>query len=291
MAALFRPHRIAGAALYAPDYGEVGVTANSSQTMGAFVGAAAAAVVVAASSAVAMGAFVGASSASVGVAANSSVSMGEFTSLATATTDINANAAIAMGAFASSSQAEVTGTAIDPGEPVTVEEAKLAARFEGDELDAYIAGAISAARAQAEQITGRVYRRRVFRFEMSSWPASGQSFSVHAPDLCEITYWGANGWQQLSPSAFEFAGMGGGAEIAPALGAAWPELAPKALGARVRVDFTAGPTDRAEVDAAVKLYIKAQVAAWLNSPEAVADKDLQPSPLIARLLDAERLWC
>lgn len=179
----------------------------------------------------------------------------------------------------------------DPGEPVTVDEAKQAARFDGDELDAFISGVISAARAQAEQITGRVYRRRVFSFELSSWPAPGHRFAVHEPDACEISYWGASGWQQLSGSAFEFDGVGSGAEIAPALGSDWPALAAKALGARVRVDFTAGPTDSARVDETVKLYIKAQVAAWLNSPEAMADKDLQASPLIARLLDAERLWC
>lgn len=270
MTALFRPHRIAGAALYAPDYGAVGVTANSAITMGTFVAA---------------------GTASVGVTANSSLTMGEFTSSSSGSTDVNANASVSMGAFTSMATAAVTGTAIDPGEPVTVDEAKDAARFYGDELDAFIAGAISAARAEAEQITGRVYRRRVFSFKLPGWPVPGHRLAVYEPDLCEISYWGASGWQQLSASAFEFEGIGSGAEIAPALGGSWPALATKALGARVKVDFTAGPMDRTEVDDAVKLYIKAQVAAWLNNPEALVAGDLKASPLLTGLLDAERLWC
>lgn len=178
----------------------------------------------------------------------------------------------------------------DPGEPVTLDEAKLAARVDGAELDPFILGVIAAARAQAEQITGRVYRQRHFRFELEDWPEDGHRFTVHEPTACEVSYWNGTGWQQLVGSAFEFDGIGSAAEIAPALDTSWPALARKAVGARVKVDFTAGPASRDNVDEAVKLFIKAHVAAWVDNPQALSSKQVELSPLLNHLLDEQRLW-
>lgn len=176
-------------------------------------------------------------------------------------------------------------------EPVTVAESKLAARIDDADLDLYIAAAISAAREHAEHITGRTYRRRVLRTELADWPAAGHSFSVHDPSGCEISYYSPTGWQVLDTAAFEFAGIDNGAQVAPALDTTWPELGRRALGARVRIDFTAGPASPDDVPEQVKLYIKAQVAAWADNPSGLIAGNLQPHPFLERLLDAEVLWC
>ncbi|MFG6457871.1 head-tail connector protein [Roseateles sp. BYS96W] len=176
-------------------------------------------------------------------------------------------------------------------EPVTLAEAKLAARFDGDDLDALIAGAITAARESAEQITGRIYRPQVLRTELDDWPAD--AIAVSAATGCAIKYWTAGGFAALAGSAYAFAagGIGGnGTVIAPAIGASWPALADRAAGPRVQIDLTAGPASPASVPEQVKLYIKATVAAWVRSPEAMTSTSLAPNPLHERLLDAERTF-
>jgi len=183
-------------------------------------------------------------------------------------------------------------SAADQMEPVTLAEAKTAARLGEDEteLDLYIEGVISAARKQAEQITGRIYKRRTERFSFASWPTSSEILHMHAASACEISYWDGAAWVAMDASAFEFAEQGAGIAVAPALDTNWPALGRKAVGERVHIDLTAGPLTPAEVEPCVKLYIKAQVSAWINNPDALAHKDFVPSPLLAHLLDSERLW-
>lgn len=179
-------------------------------------------------------------------------------------------------------------------EPVTVEEAKLAARVDTDALDAEVEGLITAAREQAEHITGRCYRGQVLREELADWPADTDAIAVHAATACEVRYWTGSAWSApLNSGFYEYApgGIGNNATVlAPAAGTSWPALAERAVGPRVRIDLTAGPASAAAVPEQVKRYIKAMVSAWIVQPEALVDGRLQPNPLLARLLDAERLW-
>lgn len=177
-------------------------------------------------------------------------------------------------------------------EPVTVAEAALAARVDGSELDTLIAGAIKAAREQAQQITGRLYGEQVLRAELPDWPAVTDAIAVYAATDVAISYWNGANWANLPGTEFVFA-PGGCANVrtvlAPALGKAWPVLGAVALGPRVRVDLTAGVPPE-QTPECVKFYIKAQVAAWLKNPEATAVHTLARHPLFDSLLDAERLW-
>lgn len=179
-------------------------------------------------------------------------------------------------------------------EPVSVAEVKLAARLDGDELDGLIATRITTAREEAEQLTGRAYRPGVFRVELEDWPASTKALAVYRPTACEVRYWSGIEMVELADGAYAFApgGPGGaGTVVAPAVGSAWPQLGVRAVGPRVQIDLTAGPESPDDVAACVKTFISATVCAWLNNVEALADKDLLTSPLMARLLDGERLWC
>lgn len=175
-------------------------------------------------------------------------------------------------------------------EPVTVAEAKLAARLDADDttLDLLIEGAIAAARESAEHITGRAYRRKQITEEFLSWRQVGRGLAVTDPSACEIQYWSpANRWELLPPSSYEYAAFRGRTDLAPASGASWPELGTRPVGARVRVSFTVGPAFAGDVPECVKLYIKASVSTWVRNPQALMSGNLAPNPLYARLLDAE----
>lgn len=180
-------------------------------------------------------------------------------------------------------------------EPVTADEAKLAARVDNDlgatsSLDGVIATLITTAREQAEQLTGRCYRPQVLRVELDDWPAVTDVLPVVQPSACVVRYWSGSSWTVLAAPAFAFAagGAGGtGTLIAPALGTAWPALAQRAVGPRVQVDLTAGPAAPADVAACVKTFITASVAAWLKTPEALAAAAYGPHALFISLLRGE----
>lgn len=184
-------------------------------------------------------------------------------------------------------------------EPVSTAEAKVAARVDNDlgatsSLDDFIAGAISTARAQAEQITGRRYRACVMRAQFTDWPDADEAIHVHAPSACAISYWTGSSWATLAGGAFAFYPLDpGGTGIAPAYGTSWPTLGNIAGGPRVRVDLTCGPTGadgELPVPECVKNYIKSCVAGWVNNGDFHSQKQLVANDLLAYALDSERLW-
>lgn len=181
-------------------------------------------------------------------------------------------------------------------EPVTLAEAKLAARVDSSDLDAFITAAIEVGRTQAEQITGRLYRQQTLREQLVSWPSCGNVvIPVLAATACAISYWNGSSWATLMTTAYVFgpsADFGGArTELAPAYGTTWPVLGNIAVGPRVRIDLTAGPATAAMVPEAVKLYIKACVSGWVNTGDYLVNKQMVPNPMLDSLLDAERLWC
>lgn len=182
-------------------------------------------------------------------------------------------------------------------EPVTLAEAKTAARVDDDvsagvsSLDGAVTVAIAAARAQAELLTGRCYRRQLRRQELADWPSLSDSIDVYAATACAVAYWDGSAFVTLSGSAYVFApgGIGNnGTALAPVTD--WPTLADRPIGPRVRIDLTAGPASAADVPAQVKQYITAAVSAWLDQPGGLVANNLQPHPFLERLLDGERLW-
>lgn len=179
-------------------------------------------------------------------------------------------------------------------EPVTLDEVKQAARVDNDlgttsSLDGVIATLITTAREQAEQITGRCYRPQTLLVELDEWPSADSVLPVFRPTSCLVRYWSGT-WVSMAGSAFAFSagGPGGmGTVIAPALGSAWPALAPRAAGPRVQIEIGAGPESPAAVAACVKTFITASVAAWLKNPEAMAASAYGPHPLFLSLLRGE----
>lgn len=175
-------------------------------------------------------------------------------------------------------------------EPVSVAEAALAARVDAvDELATLIASLITAAREGAEYITGRFYKSRVWVWKGTDWPRD--SLKATRASSVEVWYWDGTAMVELDPASYAWDEDpdGPGTVIAPQLGMDFPELPPKAAGARVRVEltYTILPST---VPECVKTYIKAQVSGWLNNPDAVSTRQMQIDPRLDRLLDPERTW-
>ena len=182
-------------------------------------------------------------------------------------------------------------TPVPASEPVTVDEAKQAARISDTAaFDAQIPMLISAARRMAEQETGRTLVRTTTSYRFASWPSAACPLPVHDAAAVVVSYWGAAGWETLPSESVAFFEIGAATGIAPALGTSWPALAAVAGGPRVRVDITAGPADPTTADPCVKLYIKALVAWWIDNPSAMAAGNLQEAPFLRSLLDPVRLW-
>lgn len=181
----------------------------------------------------------------------------------------------------------------DLGEPLTLAEAKLAARIDASltTYDNDVSRAITAARLMAEQITGRDFVRKTRRVTLKEWPAATDVLHVHEPVDVAISYWDGTAWQALDANAYAYWAEDAGTCIAPVIGASWPTLGQVAGGARVRIDITAGPADpRAATPADVKLYIAAMVSHWHDNPGSMVAGNASHNPFIERLLDAACIY-
>lgn len=177
-------------------------------------------------------------------------------------------------------------------EPVEPDDAKLALRIDGTEFDDLLPALISSARQVAEQETGRAFISQVWRTELADWPATTDVLPVYRPSACAITYWDGATWATLAGAAYVFAPSGRGTVLAPALTTAWPTLVDIAVGPRVRIDLTAGlaAASADNVPACVKQYITALVGQMIQSPDLSASQAAAAHPLLARLLDSQRLY-
>lgn len=176
-------------------------------------------------------------------------------------------------------------------EPVTVADAKLAARLDGSHWDAIVAGAISAARQVAEHETGLRLMQQTWRHELADWSGAAVALDVLRPDTVAVQYWSTgNAWVVLATNAYAWAAQDSAIALAPALGTGWPALGDVAIGPRVRIDVTLGATDPAAVPPAVQQFIKALVAVMAADPSLTAMDALGSSAYLPRMLDPCRLY-
>lgn len=178
-------------------------------------------------------------------------------------------------------------------EPVSVDEAREACRLDDDALDIQIAGAITAARESAEQITGKRYRQAILRRELQDWPDDDRiELPVWQPTAFSVSYRSEadpTNWTTLPTTAYRAGTLGNGAHVTLAAGQSWPTLAGEEWGDRVRIDVTAGSADGADVPESVRLYIKAAVVSASDEPGALMSDRMRVNPYFDRMLDSERL--
>lgn len=177
-------------------------------------------------------------------------------------------------------------------EPVELDDLKTALRIDGTEFDVLLPGLVAAARQVAEQETGRAFVAQTWRAELEDWPAETDEIPVYRPSACSITYWNGSAWVSLAGAGYVFVGINNHTRLAPALNTAWPDLGDIALGARVRIDLTAGVAAAAAdtVPDCVKTFITALVGQMIQAPQLTAGQAVADHPLLARLLDSQRLY-
>lgn len=176
-------------------------------------------------------------------------------------------------------------------EPVSVTDAKLAARLDGAHWDGIVAIAIQAAREVAEHETGRRFMAQQLRIELEDWPAATTVLPVYRPTAVAISHWDGAAWVALvAGTDYASAALGPGFVVAPALGLSWPDLGEVALGARVRIDATVGVADAADVPAAAVTFIKAMVSVMTADPSLTVMDALGSAVYLPRILDPLRLY-
>lgn len=176
------------------------------------------------------------------------------------------------------------------GEPVTLDEAKAQCRIDADITaeDALINALITAARRQAEQITGRALLTQRWRMSMERFPAG--CLKLRFPPLVSvesITYLDADGVRQtLVESDRQLINDELVGRIVPAYGKTWPSC--RVVPGSVLVDFTVGYGNASAVPQDIKHWILLTVATLFAQREALVTGTIVaeiPRALWERLLD------
>lgn len=175
-------------------------------------------------------------------------------------------------------------------EPVTLDQVKFAARLTGSTaFDTMLPVYIQAAREIAEMETRTRWMQQQWRIERYDWPGPFDVLELAGATAVAVSYWSSSeAWATMAPGTFVWADADPGVVIGPLVGQSWPTLGDIAAGPRVRVDITAGATSAAAVPAAVKAFIMAMVAYWVENPQAYTDKPHMASPAALALLDSQR---
>lgn len=216
---------------------------------------------------------------------------GTFTGAAEAIT--GAGALLETGVDTLAAAGTFTAADVDFGEPLTLMQARLAARLDPDLtlFDADLMDNTRTARQMAEHATGREYVAKTRTHKLADWPAATFPLPMHEATAVAISWWDGTIWQSLPAEEFLFYECGNGTGVAPAPGLQWPTLGDVPGGPRVKIDITAGSsTPSTTTPEPVRRYIKALVAYWQDMPSAVADRSSASAPYLERLLDEQRLY-
>lgn len=176
-------------------------------------------------------------------------------------------------------------------EPVTLDQVKFAARLTGSTaFDAMLPVYMQAAREIAEAETRTRWMSQKWRVERYDWPGPCDVLELAGATAVEVSYWGStSAWVTMDSGTFVWADADPGVVIGALVGQAWPTLGDIAAGPRVRVDITVGTVDASAVPAAVKTFIMAMVAYWVDNPQAYTDKPHVATPAALALLDSQRV--
>ena len=180
-----------------------------------------------------------------------------------------------------------------PGEmPVSLDEARTAARANASEMDVEIRAQVGAFTAQAEHIIGLAIINRTGRVTLDSFPASidiPKSATFGGADVPmtpvftvnEITYFDIDGNEQTLSTSLYSLGDDGVIELVP--GAEWPETQVRSNAVKIDVVCGCGADD-ASTPPAFKGYILAKTREYFapaGSPE---------SPNLVRMLDSLKVY-
>lgn len=157
--------------------------------------------------------------------------------------------------------------------PVTLAEAKLAHRFDANDLDADITDMIKDATRLVEHETGISLMPQTWELSLDHWPHALWLTRTPVASVTSVKYTDLDGAvQTLAQSAYTVSATDayGPARITPAYNTCWPlaRCHPDAVAVR----FVAGFADAASVPSHLKRQIKIFVAMLLDDPLSLSDR-------------------
>lgn len=176
-------------------------------------------------------------------------------------------------------------------EPVTDDESKAACRIDGTEFDALLPILISAARALAEQKTGRAFGVQTWALTREAFPAVIRLPNPPLVSVVKVEYYDADNVKQtMANTEYVVDAETIPATIIPAKGKAWPATYDRP--GAVRIEFQCGHAPADEELVQLKQWILLAVASWLKNPEVVSGESLSelPRTFVDGLLDYYRVY-
>lgn len=173
--------------------------------------------------------------------------------------------------------------------PVTLEEAKLAATEDGSAYDTHFENIwIPAATLEAEsRMGGRAIITQTWRLTLDCFPRMINITRSPLIEVLSVKYIDLDGvLQTVNPADYAIQKGGLDGLIYPAYEKCWP-LTRNEPGA-VRIEFTAGYGDAADVPASIKNWILMAVATWYRQREGIVTGTIVsqlPRDFCAALLD------
>lgn len=157
--------------------------------------------------------------------------------------------------------------------------------------DPTLSALITAARRQAESLTGRVLITQQWRHTLDAFPAS--AIALPNPPLISVEsvkYINTDGvLTTIDAADYDVHVESLRGLVAPAYGYSWPGTRDELEA--VRIEFTAGYGAAAAVPQEIKQWMLLQIGHWYANREAASSAKLEPLPFINSLLDPYRVMC
>ncbi|MBF0583302.1 MAG: phage head-tail connector protein [Magnetococcales bacterium] len=175
-------------------------------------------------------------------------------------------------------------------EPVSLEEAKLHLRVDGNAEDTAIMMMLSSARQSAELLTGRQLMPATGLFVLDCFPsqASQGDNSIVLPvapvqSITRIQYADPDGMVQTISSSDYLLLVGEPARIVPRIGLAWPAAATP-IG-MIQIEFEAGYASEWDIPAPLKTWILMRTASMYAQREGDSRFDIKKVSFLDDLLN------
>ena len=165
--------------------------------------------------------------------------------------------------------------------PVTLDDAKLAHRFDASDLDDDITAMIQDATRLVEHETGVALMSQTWELTLDAFPCRITLTRPPVASVTSIKYIDIDGTlQTLAPEAYtlDAANAYGPAHITPAYNTSWPATRDQINA--VTVTYVAGYADAASVPSQLKRQVKINVAMLIDDPAQLA----------ARLAAIDKVW-
>lgn len=178
----------------------------------------------------------------------------------------------------------LTVYAAPSAEPISLDEALVHCRIDGNEETGLLLASIVAARRQAETVTGCALVTQTLDYTLDAFPC----WELEVPkgplqSVTAITYVDTDGvTQTLSSALYQVDATDERGIITPAWGQSWPTTRQQL--AAVKVRYVAGYGAANAVPQEIKQWMLVQIAHWYRNREAAVDGVLAQTPGVDGLI-------